>query len=54
LSGDTARQATSPDHPFAVTEAQFHQLSSHFAAPTPDEGFNLVIHDDALDAVPET
>ena len=34
------------DHPFAVTEAQFHQFSSHFAAPTPDEGLNVVRHDD--------
>lgn len=33
------------DHPFAVTEAQFHQFSSHFAVPTPDEGFNVVRHD---------
>ena len=34
------------DHPFAVTEAQFHQVSSHFAAPSPDEGFKVVRHDD--------
>ncbi|MHA7828510.1 MAG: AAA family ATPase [Roseovarius sp.] len=33
------------DHLFAVTEAQFHQFSSHFAVPTPDEGFNVVRHD---------
>lgn len=33
------------DHPFAVTEEQFRQFSSHFVAPSPDEGFNLVIHD---------
>lgn len=33
------------DHPFAVTEAQFHQFSSHFAVPTPEEGFNVVRHD---------
>lgn len=32
------------DHPFAATEAQFHQVSKHFVAPAPDEGFNLVIH----------
>ncbi|MGO4917860.1 AAA family ATPase [Pseudogemmobacter sp. W21_MBD1_M6] len=42
------------DHPFAVTEAQFHQFSCHFAAPTPDEGFNLEVHDDGLDTVLET
>ncbi len=34
------------DHPFAVTEAQFHQFSSHFAVPTPNEGFNVVRHHD--------
>ncbi len=34
-------------HPFSVTEAQFHQIARHFAAPTPEEGFNLVIHDEA-------
>lgn len=33
------------DHPFAVTEAQFRQFSSHFVAPTPDEGFTVVRHD---------
>lgn len=32
------------DHPFAVSEAQFHQFMSYFAAPTADEGFNLVVH----------
>ncbi|MFX0547638.1 AAA family ATPase [Roseovarius sp. S1116L3] len=34
------------DHPFAVTDAQFHQFNNHFAAPTPDEGFNVVRHED--------
>lgn len=38
------------DHPFAVTEAQFHQFTRHFVAPSPDEGFNLVVHDDARDS----
>ncbi|MCU4654797.1 ATP-binding protein [Roseibacterium sp. SDUM158016] len=33
------------DHPFAVTEAQFRQFSSHFVAPTRDEGFNVVRHE---------
>ncbi|MFS4579944.1 AAA family ATPase [Phaeobacter sp. C3_T13_0] len=32
------------DHPFSVTEEQFWQFSKHFAAPTDDEGFNLVVH----------
>jgi len=34
------------DHPFAVTEAQFRQFSSHFVGPLPDERFNVVRHDD--------
>lgn len=33
------------DHPFAATEKQFRQLSKHFVAPSPDEGFNIVFHD---------
>lgn len=32
------------DHPFAVTEEQFRRFSSHFVAPSPDEGFNIVVH----------
>ncbi len=32
-------------HPFKVTEDQFHQFSAYFNPPTPDEGFNLIIHD---------
>jgi hypothetical protein len=32
------------DHPFAVTEAQFHRFSAHFSPPAPDEGFTLVHH----------
>lgn len=32
-------------HPFAATEAQFHQFSKHYAPPTQDEGFTLVHHD---------
>jgi len=34
----------SGDHPFALTEEQFHRFSKHYAAPLPDEGFNLVHH----------
>ena len=37
-------------HPFALTEAQFHQFSKHFVAPTPEEGLTLVIHD-RVDAI---
>jgi predicted kinase len=32
------------EHPFAATEEQFHQVSRHFVAPSPDEGFNVVTH----------
>ncbi|MEE4346473.1 MAG: ATP-binding protein [Paracoccaceae bacterium] len=48
-----ARNAVA-DHPFAVTEAQFHQFSHHFAAPTPDEGLNLEVHEGGPDAEPKT
>jgi predicted kinase len=34
------------EHPFAVTEAQFHQFSSHFVAPSPDERFTVVRHNE--------
>lgn len=33
------------DHPFAASEEQFHQFSKHFALPTPQEGFTLIMHD---------
>jgi predicted kinase len=33
------------DHPFAATEEQFRQFTRHFVAPSPDEGFNVVVHD---------
>lgn len=32
------------DHPFAATEAQFHQFSKHFVEPTAAEGFNIIRH----------
>ncbi len=31
-------------HPFAVTEAQFHQVTRHFVLPTADEGLDVVLH----------
>ncbi|WP_424985548.1 AAA family ATPase [Microbulbifer sp. S227A] len=31
-------------HPFAMSEAQFRQLSRHFVAPAADEGFDIVHH----------
>ena len=38
------------DHPFAATEEQFRQISKHFHAPSPVEGFNIVLHN--ADAYP--
>lgn len=35
----------SGDHPFAVSEAQFHQFSKHFQPPIEAEGFTLIHHD---------
>jgi predicted kinase len=32
------------DHPFAATEEQFRQISKYFVAPSPKEGFNIVLH----------
>lgn len=40
-----ARNA-SGDHPFAVTDAQFHEFTSHFTAPMADEGFTIVRYGD--------
>lgn len=31
-------------HPFAASEAQFRRISAHLAPPSPDEGFNIVVH----------
>jgi predicted kinase len=31
-------------HDFAATDAEFDLITSHFVAPTPEEGFNLVVH----------
>ncbi|MEO0912421.1 MAG: ATP-binding protein [Pseudomonadota bacterium] len=33
------------DHPFTVTEEQFHQFTKHFVPPSESEGFTLVMHD---------
>ncbi|MEM6482248.1 MAG: ATP-binding protein [Pseudomonadota bacterium] len=32
------------DHPFNVTEAQFHKISRHFVQPSPEENFNILLH----------
>lgn len=36
------------EHAFSVTEAQFHQFSSHFAAPSAGEGWNTVKHENGV------
>lgn len=47
-----ARNA-SGKHPFALTDVQFHEISSYFTAPAADEGFNIVRHDEVGDDVHE-
>ncbi|MGO4392434.1 AAA family ATPase [Variovorax sp. M-6] len=32
----------SGEHPFETTDAQFDQITSHFVAPTAEEGYNVV------------
>ena len=32
------------DHAFAVTDEQFDQISRHFVAPGPQEGFDIIVH----------
>ncbi|MEO0773267.1 MAG: ATP-binding protein [Pseudomonadota bacterium] len=39
-----ARNA-SGDHPFAVSEVQFHAFSQHVSLPSEDEGFSIITHD---------
>lgn len=31
-------------HEFAASEAEFDLITSHFVAPTPDEGFDIIVH----------
>lgn len=38
-----ARNA-SGEHPFQTSDAQFDQISQYFVAPTPEEGFHVVVH----------
>jgi predicted kinase len=38
------RRNASGDHPFQVTDAEYEQFTRHFVAPTPDEGFTVVVH----------
>ena len=32
------------EHPYQVDEATYHQFMSYFVPPTPDEGFNVIVH----------
>ena len=34
----------SGEHPFETTDAEFDEITSHFVAPTAQEGFNVVHH----------
>ncbi|WP_424975027.1 AAA family ATPase [Dinoroseobacter sp. S124A] len=36
------------DHPFAATEAQFHQVTKFFQPPSEDEGLTVIRHDPAV------
>ena len=36
------------DHPFSVSEEQFHQITRYFVPPTAEEGCTLVFHDRQL------
>jgi predicted kinase len=38
-----ARNA-SGEHEFAASDEQFDVITKHFVPPTPDEGFNVVVH----------
>ena len=32
-------------HPFAVSEQQFYRMTKQFVPPTPEEGFNVMVHE---------
>ena len=34
----------SGDHPFQVSDAEYEQFTLHYVVPSPDEGFNLIVH----------
>lgn len=38
------RRNASGQHQFQVTEAEYEQFSRYFVPPTPDEGFNVIVH----------
>ena len=34
----------SGEHPFQVSDAEYEQFTRHFVPPSPDEGFNVIVH----------
>lgn len=44
---------TGGSHPFTLSDEQFHQLSRHFAAPTPEEGISIVTYPPGDTGAPE-
>jgi predicted kinase len=38
------RRNASGEHPFELTDADYEQFTRHFVPPSPDEGFNMVVH----------
>ena len=38
------RRNASGEHPFKVSDAEYHQFTRYFVPPGPDEGFNVVLH----------
>ena len=33
------------DHPFSATDDQFDLITSYFVPPSPEEGFDIIVHD---------
>lgn len=44
------KRNTSGDHAYTVDDETFDRIGRHFVLPTPDEGFNVIVHRDC--AVP--
>ena len=38
------RRNASGEHPFQVSDAEYEQFSRYFVPPSPDEGFNVIVH----------
>jgi len=38
------------DHPFTVTDALFHEVTSYFTVPSADEGFAIIRYGDTVEA----